>query len=375
MTQSPRFRDLALIRRSPGSPRIFDLALMIGRGLEEAFTEGFFDIPRLNRTLIIKHTLRAHERAEIGAARRTATKIVFPIELSDLSLGGAGLFVEEMGFTRKLGAYLSGADGADEHFGSDLKRLRLLSELPMFDRFLLRERCRMEGLGFPDALAQAGPGGDQAILNLLFAHIEALFFGATGSKDLARRIAEGFCFKVFSAEFAEYAERLNEFFGLDAEQMIEALFAWKCLIYQSEVFERARRDIAHDLRALLHSPVPAGVSDTDRTFCLEVRERCRGFVRGHHGALRLLFGEYKVAYDAFSRRRQPGPFIGFLKQAPDIAFDAGESLALLMHYSGFIRFRLEREKAMKKPADCIGFHQDLALSLAGEAEAPELAEV
>lgn len=381
MPNEPRLRDLALVRKNPGSPRIFDLARLCA-GESSGFDAGadvsappFFAIPRMNRTLIIKHTLRPHEREEIGPARRTATKIIFPIELSDLSMGGAGLFAEEVGFARKLRTYLTGADGAKEHFNADLRRVRILSELPMFDRFLLRERCRMAGLDCPDALVEADNNADKAIRDMLFKHIQQLFLGATGSKDMARRIAEGFCFKVFSSDFAAYAERLNEFFGLEADQMVEALFAWKCLIYQSALFEKTRADIASDLKCLLHASIPSGVRDGDRDFALRTLDACRRQIRAQHSALKLRLAQYNSAYNAFSQRREPGPFIQFLKSAPDFAFSAGESLSLLLHYSGFIGYRLRREKAMSQPASCIEFFQDLALSLEREADQPMMAEV
>ncbi len=375
MSRTTRHRDLALVRRSGGSPRFFDLALLTARrAASDQPPAPFFHTARLNWTLLIKHTLRAHERQEMGPVRKVATKIVFPIDQSDLSLGGSALFAEEIGFARKLQRFL-GPAAAHDGFQDDLRRIKLLADLPMFDRFLMRERCRMSGLGFPDALVDGGPGGDKAIIALLFNHIRQMFLGATGSADLSRRIAEGFCFKVFSADFAEYAARLNEFFGLDQDTMLEALFAWKCVIYQAELFERARADLASELRLMMETSIPAGVSDADRRFALATRERCRDYIRSHHGAARLALARYNSAYRAFSERRQPGPFIGFLNESNAIAAALGESLALLMHYSGFIGFRLRREQAPRSPAACIEFHQDLACSLDGETAAPALEEI
>ena len=365
-----------MIRKMGGSPRFFDVA-MRGQRVKAAGGAMLFETAPLNRTILIKHTLREREREEQITEQRTATKIIFPIDADDLSVGGFALFIEEKGFERHLAEYLGDARGA-QGLPRDIQRLGLLADASMFDPYLVRERFRMNGLAADDAWFELDPKREQEVLNHIFDHIRQMFYGATGDDALARKFADGFCYKVFSNDFVEYAERLNAFFGLDSEHMLEALFAWKALLYQRLVFSELQDRLAGELKLVLEAPLPFNTSKAEGEFMRAVQQRLRDTVRTRYGAARLALANYNTAYNDFSVRKRPAAFIRFLRVSSELTYEVGENIALLLHYGGLLTFRIKHERALRSVNTAMELHQDLATALDGDEEClarPDLAAV
>src|SRR5690606_11877275 len=78
-------RDLSLIRASGSTARVLNLALVHERHghTEEHKARPFFRNPRLNRALIIKHVLRAHERDLFTRPAACVTKVTLPYASSE----------------------------------------------------------------------------------------------------------------------------------------------------------------------------------------------------------------------------------------------------------------------------------------------------
>ena len=354
------YRDLSLIRRASSSPRFFDIALRT-QALGDKGPR-LFECSPLNRTILVKHTLAKQEREDIVTRQHTVTKIIFPIDLNNLASGGYAVFLEELGTRKKLIRFLQNARGF-ESFSDDMRKLTLLSRIPMFDPFLMRERFRMAGLAVDDACFSVDPRREERVMGVIHGHIEELFAGVTDDVTLAMRIADGFCYKVFSNEFAEYASRLNQFFGLEDRHMVEALFAWKAFLYQQMQFDEMQRQILDDLRLLFECPLPRSMRHDHLAFAEAARERLHKAVHTHFTHLNNTFAAYDKACVEFSVLSSPGKFIAFLNEAPKHAFDAGEHLAMLMHYAKLIRFRVGMEQGLSDARGALELYQDLDLSI------------
>lgn len=371
-----RVRDLALVRESGGSPRFFDIALRAERA-KAAHAPLLFQTAPLNRVILIKHTLRAREREELVTKRRTATKLVFPIDLQDLSLGGYSLFVEETGFDRLLSRFLGDASGV-RGLPEDLERLKLIAGAPMFDPFLLRERFRMSGQKADESWFALHPAREKKLNETVFDHIRAMFLGATGDPHLAEKFAEGFCYKIFTDEFADYADRLTAFFGMEAGETVEALFAWKAVLYHRMAFKELQGRIVSELNLLLGASCLEDAAPDERDYMLKVQNRLRRTVRRCYKTAWLALARYNAAYAEFTEGQRPAAFLDFLRDSPKIALTLGENIALMMHYGGLLTFRIEREAGLHTVGSAIELHQDLAASLDGDdirREEPDIAAV
>ena len=95
-----------------------------------------FQSPALRRSFIIKHRLRPEERLNFPGLRPTATKIIIPMDPSNLAMGGKSAFVTEGWFSQLM----SEVTGIPDFLSSpDGELLRELDLIPSFDPFLLRE--------------------------------------------------------------------------------------------------------------------------------------------------------------------------------------------------------------------------------------------
>lgn len=138
-------RNLNNLRPTASTTRVMDLALVAEKfGETEDFQKRpFFDNAKLNRSIILKHALRRNERDIFNGQRLSATKVLFPVAESDLSMGGEYLFVGEQDFAKKLGTKIGVREVSQ--IESDLSVLSIVDVLPSFDPFLMRERLRQVG--------------------------------------------------------------------------------------------------------------------------------------------------------------------------------------------------------------------------------------
>ncbi len=86
----------------------------------------------LNRSIILKHRLRPHEYQNFPSPRPTVTKVLIPIDGTDLRSGAHSFFIGQAGFE----AMAEQAFGNDLRPGSrDRQLLDLIDNLPSLDPF------------------------------------------------------------------------------------------------------------------------------------------------------------------------------------------------------------------------------------------------
>ena len=88
-------RSLSSLEDSASTARVLNLRKVYADFSEDpAYQKApFFQNPVLNRSLIVKHRLRQNERDDFVVARNVATKLIIPIDTTDLKLGAQYVFV------------------------------------------------------------------------------------------------------------------------------------------------------------------------------------------------------------------------------------------------------------------------------------------
>ena len=141
-------RSLSRLHKAGSTARVLDL-LRVWENAQhdnEPIEKPIFTHPILNKSFVIKHRLRRNETDIFEDGRATATKVLLPLDLSNLDAGGRYIFVGQPNYID----ILSDATGIDiSARQSDLKVMRALDSLPSFDPFLLREWLAKFGV-FPD---------------------------------------------------------------------------------------------------------------------------------------------------------------------------------------------------------------------------------
>lgn len=342
--QSPdRGQDLSLIRASGSTARVLNLALVFERhGQSDEFqAKPLFRNQKLNRALILKHAIRAHERALFARPEPHTTKIVFPYSPTELELGGTSVMVGEGRFPELFRRAL-GAHASEEDFEADLELVTLLHELPSFDPFLLREQLKRSGHEPARCFFEIADADIARMLAFVQCEIEPLVgmaFGAAGrrAEKLAMRLSE----KLMTDENAQMLAPLRETLRLSVGEFGEGAFAWKGFLYYKWMLSEF--DARHaDFSARFTGCAIVGDDARARRDVEQLRQSV--LTRMHLVLGRA--GEAILAYDhAFNAlaRGDAVPFRGFLLAAPAQFMPLGEALGAVKHIHTFWGFRFRAD--------------------------------
>ena len=114
--------------------------------LDESRKEkGLFKCASLNRCVIQKHILRNYEKRFFNDESTIATKIMIPLDYTNLHSGWRVIFIGQI---KWLDALIEDAGFNIEEHKSDIDILAALDEAPSFDPFLLRESLIRAGSAF-----------------------------------------------------------------------------------------------------------------------------------------------------------------------------------------------------------------------------------
>src|SRR5690242_5656613 len=134
-------RLLTSLNRASTS-RVLNLAMIAAANANnpEHGAHPLFVSPAINRSILLKHRVRADDSYVLGDGRAVATKIIIPFDPADLKAGGRSFFVGQKGFRdmlREIGQY-----SREAGMERDVEVLRLINRVPSLDPFLLREQLR-----------------------------------------------------------------------------------------------------------------------------------------------------------------------------------------------------------------------------------------
>lgn len=332
-------RDLSLIRASGSTARVLNLTLAFERfgETEDYMARRLFRDLRLNRALIVKHVLRPHERDLFIRPVTCATKVILPFAASELELGGVSFMVDEIRFERLLRDAVGGyADESD--FRSDVELLRVLSSLPSFDPFLMRERLRHLGLDPARCyfeLAEADIARMRAFVGKEIAQLVNLAFATAGhdAGDLSKRMAE----KLMTDETAKSLDPLRETLRLSGEEYVEGVFAWKGFLYYKWVMNEIRPQLA-EFRPRFAGLRITGATADERRDLAHTRKTVLQKMDLALAKVDETLLEYGSAFAGLAEG-QPGAFRSFLLKAPSLFIPMGEAVGVVRHIDSFWRFR------------------------------------
>ena len=132
-----------LIARSPPS-RLLNLhALRRSPPKEPGYlSRPFFIQPILNRAIIVKHNMRRGEESLDGTRQLNALKMLFPLDVSNISFGARTLFASQCDLESIFQNTFDSMPPATER---DLKLISLLEQTPTLDPFVLQEIAKQYG--------------------------------------------------------------------------------------------------------------------------------------------------------------------------------------------------------------------------------------
>jgi hypothetical protein len=330
-------RSLLHLQASASTARTLNLIAVWERHGEEAEyrRKPFFEHPVLNRSIIVKHRLRANERDAFKDERSGATKIILPIDGTDLRLGARAFFIGQRGYENLLDELYGGDDVA---LRRDAPLLKLVDTLPSLDPFLMRERLKKGGFNPARCYFDLTDADTDRIFQFVRAELAPLIgmsFGAGASADKTGKMAT----KILANTGDAALEPLRAGMSMTQQEFEEGVFCWKGFIY----YKWTLNDLLPRLRpvaAQIASIQPLGVmTDEERAYILGAQARLAKSIARCCETVRVTLKVYDDAYADLTTNGQPRAFRRFLLQAPTLFYELGERLGAVQHILNFWSFR------------------------------------
>ncbi|RZJ01366.1 MAG: hypothetical protein EON90_03550 [Brevundimonas sp.] len=353
-------RSLEMLGRSASTARVLNLLhVWQEKGDEEEWAnEPLFQNRNLNQTLIVKHRLRRDEYDAFPSKRRTATKVILPLDKSDLRAGGRALFVNQKHFEQIM---LETFGLQPDH--PDIRTLRVIDGLPSLDPFLLRECLRQAGIKAANCYFAISDADRERMTGFVQDEIRPLVelsLGQGGDSEASRKLVE----KIMSDEPGDKMEAMRKVLNLTIENYAEGMFSWKGFLYYKWVLSSLMTEVASVSKAVA-TVRPVGKLDRNATeYLTRSREVLGRRITVTIERVMATLTIYDQAYAALTKESRPTAFRDFLLDAPALFARLGEQLGAVQHITSFWRFRFGPSAAPLSPEELIDILMDFETSLA-----------
>lgn len=331
-------RKLSSLQETAASSRVLNLVTTWKQsGPQPQYTDRpLLENRVLNRSIIVKHQLRANERVYFDDKRLSATKIIIPIDMDNLNTGGYSIFIGERNYEARLRTILGSNSRQNAR---DREVLIMLDALPSFDPFLLREAVIKKGLDVAPCYFELSPADLASMRALATDEVSSLvrlsFAGNAGLAAYTERLIN----KILATKPDEQLEPLRHTLKLSPEEFEEGLFCWKAFLY----YKWAQNDILDNAQALIEDILniqPIGfLKQTERQYLNYSRMVTRRGLMDALDNIEKIVLLYDRAYCDLIKKGSPLLFQEFLLTAPRLFHQLGGQLAAINHMSHFWAFR------------------------------------
>jgi hypothetical protein len=307
----------------------------------------FFQHQTLNRALVLKHRLRRNERELFFDGRRTATKVIIPIDGEDLKLGGRFVFVGQINYDGMMADFL-GDNWLVDRGDHDL--LNIIDGLPSLDPFLLREQLKRHNLEPARCYFEISDADMSRMFNFVGGEVQKLIdLCYQGAPPSAEEAAEGerrgsrLVQKILSNAVDAETEPLRLTLRLERREYQEGVFCWKGFLYYKWTLSESLPDVSRVADAIAKVR-PRGGCDTETLVHIDKsRTALRASILGALEAARKSLRYYDAAFESLIDGK-PQAFREFLLSAPAMFCDLGERLGAVSHIVSFWKFRFPQGK-------------------------------
>ena len=359
-------RNLANLENTASTARVLNLRAVRNAKskLPEYAAAPMFQHPALNASIIVKHRLRRGEVDQFSTTRRSATKIMIPIDTDDLSVGARYVFVGQTQFKEAL---FESFGIAMDDASRDLRTLTLLDQTPTLDPFLLREQLRRFDLEPARCYFELSEADTARMFAFAQLEIQALIRmsmdDSSESLDQAAKLTRKILANTADADL----EPLRQTMQLDRPQFLEGAFCWKAFLYYKWQLGDVLPRIAPVLEEIANIRPVGAQTDTDRTYLLEARETLRKALVASCKSVKATLGIYDNAYQQLTQHSDPSAFRDFLLKAPALFNELGERLGAIEHIVSFWRFRFPLDhRPVVSPSELASVFMDFEASLGAE---------
>ncbi len=364
-------RSLEHLERSASTSRVLNLRAIGLRWSQDPQYKKrpFFRSSALNAAIIVKHRLRGNEQDQFSSPRRVATKILVPLQSTDLRLGARYVFVGQRGFKEALFNAFGIAIGPES---IDLRTLAVLDESPTLDPFLLREQLMRQGLAPARCYFELSEADAKRMFEFAQREIAPLVRMTGGSGDPNSPHTVKLARKILSNAGDAELEPLRETLQLDPQQFEEGVFSWKAFLYYKWKLVDLLPRVAPVMQQLETLQPRAGRSESALEYLANARVNLRLGLAEAARNVRVTLEIYETAYRALTLESDSPSFRDFLLSAPRLFNELGERLGAIDHMVSFWTFRFPDDRLAVVSADELAdIFSDFESGLNSERTAPE----
>lgn len=317
----------------------------------------------LNQAIILKHRLRPHERELFTTSRTTATKVIIPLDRSDLRAGGQSFFIGEERAGHILETHFSDNSRLTSQ---DQTLLEIFDDIPSMDPFLLRETLARNG--YLPALEYFNIS--EADLIRMREFVESEMAGLTNlvaAND--GRGASDFTQKLLAETPDESFAPLRDALRMDAGQYRDGIFAWRGLLYYKWICSSTLRESSKtcvEISNFMPAP-PRNFENAE--YIREAKNRINTSISRAVAYIVQSLSDYDSSYNMFLAEERPSEFRDFLLNAPATFVGLGEVIGSLQHINSFWAFRMGAlNRGRTTEADFVDMLIDFLSSLAFEPD-------
>ncbi|HEX3919071.1 MAG TPA: hypothetical protein VHW60_17165 [Caulobacteraceae bacterium] len=338
-------RSLAYLEDSASTARVLNLLRVHRRRSRDPAhaANPFFKIPTLNRAIILKHRLRRNELDLFPRVRRSATKVILPIDGEDLRLGGRSVFVGQINYDGMMENFLGDRWRIDR---SDFDLLTIIDELPSLDPFLLREQLRRYGRE-PARCYFDISNADMTRMFRFVEHevqklIDLCYKGVVS--EAGERQGSRLAGKILSSSVDADTEPLRLALRLEKRDYQEGVFCWKGFLYYKWTLRETLPDVSRVADAVATLKPRGAALEVEAMAQLEKsRASLKTSILDALGAARKSLQYYDAAF-AKLVDGQSQAFREFLLDAPSMFTELGERLGAVNHIVSFWNYRFPNGK-------------------------------
>ena len=337
MHSSLTHRNLGLLSRTASTARVLNLARLSAlHGEEEDYkARPFFKTPYLNSAVILKHSVRGHERTLFNTVKYLSTKVVVPFDATDLAIGGRTVLVGQYAWEDQLGALGMESEG----LARDCAVLKALDEIPSLDPFLVREHLARRGFEMAPCYLTLAPADVERMRAAVKAELGQLiglaFGGGGGNSSQTTKMVE----LMLTDEADERLEPLRLTLRLEGDAYREGIFAWKGFLYYKWSLDNIRLGLIEAKRGLETIQPAYSVDPGTRVEVSRVKQRLiREIDRCEQAALNTL-KLYDKAFAGLIAEGKPAAFRDFLLASPRLFLRLGECVGGISHIASYWAYR------------------------------------
>ena len=356
-------RTLDHLEHSASTSRVLNLhAVRRYRSADPEYAEKpLFKNPALNSAIVVKHRLRPNEIDEFPTPRLNATKILIPIQNSDLRLGARYVFIGQRYFDRALheafGIDLSGD-------ARDMKVLQILDDSPTLDPFVMREQMRRSGIEAGLCYFDLSAADSRRIFTFAQAEIEPLVRMSGGNARDSSARAMKLTRKILANSADAELDPLRKTMQMEPHAFQEGVFCWKAFLYYKWQLSDLLPKVGPVLKEIETVRPRGPQSDEVKQYLTSAREVLRKALLNACRRVKETLAVYDEAYRQLTAESNPLAFRQFLLKAPELFNELGERLGAVEHMISFWRFRFPQDRPSSiEPEELAELFQDFESGL------------